>query len=383
MGTGFANLGDGMLQLTLPLMTLGVTRDPAAFALVGVAMRVPWLVFALPAGVLVDRVDRRKAMISVNVGRVVAIGGLAIAVGLAAESLWILCALGFALGLAETLYDTAAQSIVPRLVGTAELSWANGRVYAVELIAQKFAGPPLAGLVVGVSVAWAVAGSAAAYAVSAVVLALVAGVFRPVRTPEGPHLVSGIAEGVRFLYRDAVLRSLALSAGAANLLSSACLAVLPLYAVAPGMLSLKEFDFGILLTAEAVGALGGALVADRVLRRTGGTGALLVAWVLLAASMAGRPLGDSPVVVGVSLAVEGGAFVLWNVVTVSLRQRVVPDELLGRVNSGYRLVAWGAMPVGALLGGVVGRWLGVPSVFVLAGATMAFLLPFAVRGVGE
>src|SRR5262245_1018760 len=138
VSSGLSNLADGVFQVALPLVTLGITRDPTAFAVVTVALRLPWLLFALPAGALADRLDRRGTMFLVNVGRAALIGGLALAVAREWDSLPLLCLVAFALGIGETLFDTAAQSIVPSLVEPDDLSRANGRLYAVEMTMNQF-----------------------------------------------------------------------------------------------------------------------------------------------------------------------------------------------------------------------------------------------------
>ena len=119
-----SNLADGALQTVMPLVALGITRDPGAFATVTLVGRLPWLLFALPAGALADRLDRRRTMVLVDAGRVVVLGALTLVVAAGREELWMLCAVAFALGCGETLFDTAAQSILPSLVA-GRTSWSG------------------------------------------------------------------------------------------------------------------------------------------------------------------------------------------------------------------------------------------------------------------
>jgi MFS family permease len=381
--SGLSNLADGVFLVALPLVTLGVTRDPAAFASVTLVGRLPWLFFALPAGALADRLDRRRTMTLVNLGRSALIGGLAAAVAGGWEELWLLYVVAFALGIGETLFDTAAQSVLPGVVADPErLAAANGRLYVVELTANQFVGPPLGGLLAGIALGGALGVSAAAYLVAAGVLLLVAGSFRPERTGPPTRIRTDIVEGARYLAGHRVLRTMALCTGLSNLAGTAWLAVLPLYAVTPGPMGLSESGFGLLLTAGAVGAVLGSLVAAPVERRLGRTATLAGAMALYSVTMVAPAITASPWWVGAA-GVLGGTSVIWNVITVSLRQRIAPDGLLGRVNAGYRLLAWGTMPLGAGLGGLLGGWLGVRDVFWVAGGLHVLCVPLLLTGVSD
>ena len=199
------------------------------------------------------------------------------------------------------------------------------------------------------------------------------GSFRPERSTEPSTLRADIAEGVRYLYRHRLLRTFAFMVGMANLTYTAAFAVFPLFAVKPGPLGLSEFGFGLILTFFAAGSLIGSLVAARV-ERVLGRHRLLMLSVLLS----GPPLAlwatANIVVIAVTSVVSSIGIVMWNVVTVSLRQRVVPDRLLGRVNSAYRLLAWGTMPIGAALGGLLAEVVGIRTLFVVCGAANALML---------
>ncbi|MGH9138855.1 MAG: MFS transporter [Acidimicrobiales bacterium] len=382
--SGLSNLADGVFQVALPIVTLGVTRDPSAFATVTLALRLPWLFFALPAGALADRLDRRRTMFLVNLGRAALLGVLALLVATGNETLWLLCAAAFTLGIGETLFDTAAQSIMPNVVPADSLSRANARLYAVELTANQFVGPPIGGFIAGVAAAAAIAGSAGAYLVAAMVLALIAGSFRPERAGPPTRIRHDIVEGVRYLYAHRLLRTLAIIVGVSNLASTAALTVLPLYAIDPGPMGLSAAGFGVLLTAGAIGSLGGTFIVPRLERLLGRSRALLVSLVAftLAEGVPGVT-ASAPVIFIAYLVGVGLLGIAWNVITVSLRQRIVPDHLLGRVNAGYRLVAWGTMPLGAGLGGVIGELLGLRAVFLLAAAAGLSCVPLLLAVVSD
>ncbi|WP_116246876.1 MFS transporter [Nocardiopsis sp. FIRDI 009] len=363
--SGLSNLADGVLKVGLPLAALTYTDSPTLVAGVTLALGLPWLLLALPAGALADRADRRAAMLGANVARAALLGLLAVLLVLDTGSIGALYALAFCVGAAETVYDTAAQSILPQVVARERLSRANGRLHAVELTANQFVGPPLGGLLVALGAAVAFAAPAALWLVAVGALLLVRGRFR-VERPTRTTVRADVAEGLRFLWRHRLLRTFAVLVGVSNLATSASFAAFVLFAVGPDSpMGLSEPGYGLLLTATAAGSLVGALAADRVERLLGRVWALRLS-VLGFGALVGVPaLTAAPFPVGAGFLVGGVSIAVWNVVTVSLRQRVTPDTLLGRVNSAYRLVAWGTMPLGAALGGLLGEFLGLRAVFAL------------------
>ena len=381
--TGLSNLADGIFQIVLPLVALEITRDPGAFAAVTLVGRLPWLLVALPAGALADRLDRRRTMLRVDAGRMLVIAALAVVVAAGREELWMLYVVAFALGTVETLHDTAAQSIVPNVVEPDLLSRANSRQFAVELTANQFVGPPVGGLLAAVTLAGALSASAAGYGLAAVALTLLVGRFRPVRSSARSSLRTDIVEGVRYLAHHRLLRTLAICVGISNLASTAMVAVLPLYAVAPGPMGLSPAGFGLLLTTFAAGSLVGTFLVEPLEKRLGRRRTLLLAMGVSPVMGLVPALTANVPLVGVAFFVTTALSIGWNVITVSLRQRIVPDHLLGRVNAGYRLVAWGTMPIGAAVGGVIGERLGLTAVFWTSAALSATCIPLLLVNLGD
>jgi len=166
ISAGLSNLADGVVKVALPLVAIGFTRSPVLIAGLTFAFGLPWLLFALPAGALVDRVDRRRVMLVANVVRAALLAVLVVAVALHLGSIWALYVVALSVGVAETLYDTASQSILPQIVSREFLSRANGRLYAVELTANEVAGPPLGGLLVAVGMVAAFAAPVALWVVA-------------------------------------------------------------------------------------------------------------------------------------------------------------------------------------------------------------------------
>lgn len=379
-----SNTGDGVAAVALPLLAETLTRQPLLFAGVTVANRLPWLLFSLQAGAIADRVDRRRLMALTNVVRCLLVAALATAVVGDLASIWLLYTVGFGLGMAETLYDNASQAFLPAVVGDRELlEQANGRLMAGEIVTNQFLGPPLGGFLFGLGAAVPILFDAGTFAVSAALIASLGGLIAT-RRPSEPaaprrRMRSEIAEGLRWLRGHRLLRSLAVLLGAMNFTSTMLFAVFPLYAVGEGSaLGLSGFGFGLLLTTTAVGSTIGSMLSARLVTQFG-RGPML--WSTLLASVV-VPLviasTADAVVVGGAFAAFGVAVVLWNVITVSLRQAIIPDRLLGRVNSVYRFLGWGSMPLGSLAGGATAALWSVQTTFVVSGLVMAVaIVPFA------
>ncbi len=253
-------------------------------------------------------------------------------------------------GIAETLFDTSAQSLLPAVVDRDDLTRANSRLFAVELVANTFVGPPLGGLLAAAGLAVALGLPAAAYLVGAGCLALLVGSFRAAGAgPAGStRLRDDIAEGARFVWRHPVLRPLAIMLGVQNMAFAAAFAVFVLFAVAPGPMGLSEAGYGI-LTGHPRGRVAARHLAGRPGRAPPRPGPHPGRQRRPQRGQPGRARRHHQPGAGRGLDGGGrrGRIVLWNVVTVSLRQRITPDRLLGRMNAAYRLVGWGTMPLGA------------------------------------
>lgn len=369
-----ANLSDGIFSIALPLLAVSLTKEPGLVAGVAVASRLPWLVFALIAGALADRLDRRRTMILVDAGRVILLGGLTIAVLADAATIWLLYLVAFVLGCFETMFDTAASSMLPNVVGKDRVVAANSRLNAVELTMNQFVGPPIGGFLAAMGIASAFGTSAAGYLGALLCLVTLQGSFRAQRSGPPTSIRSEIRDGLHYLAHHRLLRTMAFVVGPMNLASTAVFAVLVLYVVAPGPLGLDPVGFGLLITSVAVGTVAGTLLATRIERWLGRAN-------LFVACIASLLVFDlvwfvpNPLAIGVILAVSGTLGGAFNVVFGSIRQRIVPNHLLGRVMASFRLISWGSLPLGALLGGIIAQTFGVPAVFIGAAILHVCLLP--------
>jgi MFS family permease len=372
MAAGVSTLGDGVREVALPLLATTITRDPALVAAVSLAGRLPWLLLSLVSGALVDRLDRRRVMGTVDVVRAGIVLALALTVTVAATSVALLCVIAFALGTGETLFDNAAQAIMPSVVRRDQLESANSRLYTAQVVSFEFVGPPLGALLFAMAAELPFVVDGLSFAVAAALVLTMAGSYRPVR-PAGPptRLRTEIAEGLRWLWAHRLLRTLGLMLGIWNLLTTAIISVFVLFALET--LGLSKVGYGLLFTGAAVGSLLGTLTATGIIARLGHAVALLGAVFTSAIAYLVIALTSSPVLVGIMFAVGGLTSVVWNVITVSLRQSIIPDALLGRVNSVYRFLGWGTMPIGAAVGGVLAKGFGLRAPFFVSAGVLAIM----------
>jgi MFS family permease len=366
---GVSNLGDGVASAALPLLAAALTRDPALVAGLAIAQQLPWLLFALPAGAIVDRSDRRVLMWRTDAVRGLALIAFALLVALDQGSLALLYALAFALGTAETLFDTAYRSLLPRLVPRDELERANARLHGAEIVANRFAGPPLGGLLFAAAASAPLFLDAGSFLLAALAVFAIGGSFRPsaARVDAAP-IRAAVGEGLRWLAGHRLLRSLAVVVSVWHLVWAAGNAILVLYA--QELLGLGSAGYGILLAAGAAGSLVGTVVAPRLAALLGRRLALAGSVALAGVAELGLAMTSSWLVAAIALGIAGACAVVWNVITVALRQRLAPEQLLGRVNGAYRFAAMGAVAVGAGLGGILASVeLRLP--FIVAAVTLA------------
>jgi MFS family permease len=368
--TTISNLGDGVSLIAYPWLASAITRNPLLIALVAVVQRLPWLLFTLPAGVIVDRSDRRRLMVLANTGRFLLTAVVAISVFVRRDTLpapdavdsvvgtdtglyLVLIAATLFLGIGEVLYDNSAQTFLPSIVADEQLERANGRMYSAEMVANQFAGPPLAGVLLAIGFALPFVVDAGSFAASAALIASIAVARRPppADAPAKPQWRAEIGEGFRWLWHHPVLRTMAISLAVLNLCSNMGFALLVLFS--QDVLGTSTTEFAILSTIIALGGVIGGWSAPAVISRLGPGRSLLLTVVAQGVSAIAAGLLSSWLLVGPVLAVGVMFAMTWNVITVSFRQSVIPDRLLGRVNSVYRFFGWGSIPIGALLGGLV------------------------------
>ncbi len=360
-----SNLGDGVLLVALPLLASRLTRSEVSIALIGVAAALPWLLFSLPVGAFVDRIDHRLLMVRADVFRAVVVGALTIAVATENAQMWMLWVAAACLGVAEVFFDNASQAMVPSIVPVELLEKANGRRFAAEIAANGFVGTPL-GSILFVTAMWLPFGfDAVTFAVAAVLVSTIhiAATPRPPITQARRPLRSDIADGLRWLSGHKVLRGLAVAASLSVLGMQMTAAIFVLFA--QDLLNLSDRWYGLLIAIGAIGAVAGGLVAEQLTKWAGAIAIIygtVIVWILCMFAEGFWPrLWVSAIA---TMAMAFGTTV-WNTVTVSLRQRIVPTNLFGRVNSVYRWLVWGSISIGSALGGLAAREFGLRAPFFI------------------
>jgi MFS family permease len=371
-----ANLGDGIRLAAFPLLAAALSSDPRAVAAVAAAQFLPWLVTGLYAGVLADRRGARALLAATDAVRALALLTLAVAVATGWATIALVVAAAFLLGAAETVRDTAAQTAIPRLVPDAQLERANGRLVAGEVVGNEFVGPPLGAVLfaAGAALPFVVNGASLALAVM-LVLSLPLSLAR--RMPVEPGTPVRVLDGLRWLVRQPVLRTLAFTVAAIAAADSAWFAIFVLYA--REHLGLHVLGFGLLLATGAAGGLAGSFAADRLVAAFRHRHVLT--WSM--ASTAGFPVllvvAPNLVAAVVVVTVTSAAFAVLNVAALSIRQRLVPDGLMGRVVAASRTLTYGCSALGALAGGVLAAAAGTEAPFLFSGviaiaATLAWAI---------
>ncbi|WP_410580873.1 MFS transporter [Amycolatopsis sp. lyj-108] len=356
-------LGSGLATVAAPLLIASRTSEPLVVS-GGFAMAwLPWLLFSLPGGVLVDRVDRRKLMVTLDWIRVPAVALLAVAITTGNVSIALLYAVLFVINAGEVVFRTASGAMLPSIVPKALLERANGRLYAGTTLTHGMLSGPLSGFLFGAAASIPFYVNAGTYAVSALLLGLIAGAYRP--RPGGDpgepvarrSMRSEVAEGFRWLAGQRLLRTMIGLIGMLNLTLVAATSVLVL--LAKERLQLGSVGYGLLFTCIAVGGLLGSIAGDRLIAWCTPTWTLRIGLLIEAGTHLVLATSTSAPVVGVTLFLFGVHGALWGIVGSSLRQRLTPPDMLGRVGSTSLFIIAGGNCVGALLGGAVASKFGL------------------------
>ncbi|MFI7497070.1 MFS transporter [Streptomyces sp. NPDC049687] len=360
-----SRLGDALRTTALPLLAVRLTDEPLVIASVTACSYLPWLLFGLLGGAVADRVDQRRAMWAVDTARGLLVAAFALAVGLGHASIPLLLALAFLLTTLQTLFDNASTAMLPSLVPRAALGSANARLMTGQQLAGGLLAGPCVPLLLGAGAFMPFAADAGTYLLAAALVASLR-IRPPEREPRptGSTLRAEIAEGLRHLWRDPVLRPICVATLLCNIGMGALIATLVLHVTR--WLHAGSTAYAAAMTVYAVGSLAGGFVAQRIARRTGRARALLlggsvqVAALLLMGTV--RHLGG--LLVGMLLL--GTMNMVWNVNQVTLMQQRSPEPMIGRIASAFRTASTSGAPVGALLGGATARAFGLNAPALLA-----------------
>ncbi|MFP3465160.1 MFS transporter [Leifsonia sp. SIMBA_070] len=389
LGSGFArlwtaaiasNLADGLGRTAVPLIATTLTHDPALIAGVSAVTFLPWLLFGIPAGMLLDRVDRRIAMAVANSLRFAVAALLAVLITTDSLTIWLLYACVLAFGLGETVFDNATTTVVPALVGRDQLDRANGRMQSAEITIQNFIATPIAGFLFAVAIALPIWLTGAGFLVAGLLaLTIPVAAAHAHRAGHASHEEEerpSLSAVVRFLWDYRFLRwMIVLTSLTASALAFAQGSVV--------LLLLQTFDvpaalIGVVTAAIGVGALVGALVSSRFVARFG-RGQVMF-WAILVSGVGILGVGVTSNVAVAIGAYAIGAFgvAVWNVPWGALRQAVIPGAMLGRALGIVRTIGWGMTPIATVLGGFVAR-IDLRLPFVIGGGLVVVLTLIASR----
>ncbi len=378
-----SSLGDGIMLAALPLLAARLTGSALLVSLVIVMQKLPWVVVAIPAGAFVDRRDPVRAMVTADMIRGGLLAGVCMLLALGDLSIVTLCGAALGIGVFDTVFAAGGQAIIPRVVDLESLDLANGRLVVGQTTTRDFLGPAIGGALFALHQVIPFASDSASFFGSAAMLRGQRGRFQPGpivesacrSRPARTSLRSDIAEGVSFFRQSPVLPLLAVLTAGLALLQASVLAPFVLFALRD--LHLSKTGYGIFLAIGALGNVAGGLLVPRIRRRFSFTALFSGAGVLAGGAYLAVAFTSSVVVAQVAFVVEAAAVVCGSVVSMSLRQRHIPLPLLGRVSNVFRSIIWGAMPVGALLGGVLADVWGLRSPFVVAGLAQITMIAVA------
>ena len=363
-----SNLGDGLRLAALPLLAASLTRDPGAVAVMTAVIWLPWLLFGAIGGAVVDRVHRVRLLLAVQLGRMAVVGVLALVVWTGNASMPLLYIAAFLFGIGELLADTTMHTLVPALVPSERLEQANGRLFASQSVANEFVGPPVGSVLFAAVPALPFVGNALAWAGSAVVLSRlnVTQTHRDGRDPSS--LLQDIVGGARWLFAHPILRALLVWSMFVNGSIAAFTGIQVLYALE--LLGVSEAVYGFYGAAAGVGGVAGTLLAGRAVRHFGRTRVVMAGSALHGLATLTAGLVPHPLLFGLlaALMMAGAALVI--IVLGSLRQTIVPSRLLGRVTATTRVFGYGALPLGAVLGGWLASATDLRAPFLLGGVVI-------------
>ena len=383
LGSTSSNLADGILLSAGPLLVASVTREPVAVAMAVFVQRLPWLLFGVLAGALIDRVDRRRLLVVTDIARAAALVALALSVATGVAGLPVVYGVLFAIGTAETFADNASSVMVAVTVPTAGIGQANARVFGSNMVANQLLGPPLGAFLVSAAAAFAFGANAVLMLLSAALLSRMGRQPAP-SAADGRRMRADVVEGLRWLLAHPPVRTLAIMITAFNITYGAAFSVWVLYAYEH--LGLDEIGFGVLTTASALGGLVGSGLFGWLEQRFSYTQLLRVGLVIETVTHFALAVAPTALFAGAVMALFGVHATIWGTTAATVRQRAVPSALLGRVTSVYLMGSLGAIALGTLLGGALGQRWGVLAPFWFAGigsAVMTVLIWGALGYVGR
>ena len=366
------NLADGLSLVALPLLAIRLTDDARLIAAVTAFQYLPFLVIGLPAGTVIDRLDRRWIAVAAQTGRAAVAATLGVALLSGRPPIGWLFVVAFLIGCAEVLTDGGLPAIVRDVVRRDQLEVANARMMATQRVTNAFVGPPLGALLFQTDDALPFLVSAAVTGIGIVALIQLPGHHRPQRDDEPKALIPDMQVGLRFVWSHPVLRPLVIAVAMFSFVGAALNSTQVI--LMTERFGLSDVGFGLILSVDAIVAVITSFFVTGLIRRTSHGFSQQVSVVCFATASLLLGLTTTAAIAFVAVAINGIADPTWNVVSATVRQRLVPDEVFGRMMTAYLFIAWGMRPVGAFLGGVLAEIAGPQWVMIVAACVVGSLL---------
>jgi len=380
VATVINNVGDGIAIAAGPLLVASLTRDPFLVSLALLFEYLPILLFGLVGGVVADRIDRRRMVVVADLARACVLAVLTATIVAGRVNIAVVLGALFLLGVAETFADSASSTLVPNVVARPDLGIANARMQGALLLTNQLLTPPIGAFLFAIGMALPFATNAAAFALGALLITRVV-IGRRAEARPSTTFRADMAEGIRWLLRNPPMRTLSLTILAFNVTFGAAWSVLVLYA--GDRLGMDAVGFGLMTTAVAIGGVIGTASYGALERRFSLADIMRVGLVIETATHLTLALTTSPGVALATLVVFGAHAFVWGTTSTVVRQRAVPDDLLGRVSGVYRVAIVGGMVIGTPLGGLIARAFGVTAPFWFGFIGSALLVTLLWREFGH
>jgi MFS family permease len=357
--SAISNLADGLLAVAAPLLAISLTKNPVLISMLSALVMLPWLLFAIPIGLIVDRVDKRLLITFTNSLRFVIAGLLALAISTDFVTIYWLFVAAFLIGISEVASDTASQSLIPVILEKKHFERANSRLNIAETVIQNFIGGPLSGFLYATAVVLPFVLNSAGFLIAAIFVFLIpAHLITESRDEtkepaEKKSFIGDIKFGLKYLWNDSDLRGLVTITTSLGFFYSLSMSTMILFITE--VLGLPAKFFGVLMAGAGSGAIIGALLAPRISKKFGRGKVLAVAIFISSITVFFQGISPNVWVFGVIGFISSFAITNWNILLMSCYQVLIPSELYGRIHGARRTFVWGVMPIGAFLGGVIAQ----------------------------
>ena len=352
-----SNLSDGLLAVAAPLLAISLTKDPILISMLSAFVMLPWLLFAIPIGLIVDRSNKRLLITFTNSIRFITAGLVALAISTDTITIYWLLLATFLIGTCEVATDTAAQSLIPVILEKKNFEKANSRMNIAETVIQNFIGAPLSGFLYATAIVLPFILNSLGFLIAAFFVFMIPahlisqGSSAETPVTEKKSFISEIKFGLNYLWNDRPLRRLVATTTSLGLFYSLSTSTLILFITE--ILEVQAKYFGVLMAGAGSGGVLGGILTPILSKKFGRGAVLAVAIFISSITVVFQGISPNVWVFGVIGFISAFAITNWNILLMSCYQVLIPAELYGRIHGARRTFVWGVMPIGALLGGVI------------------------------